>query len=153
MSKVCTTCGETKPTDAFYAHPMMKDGRLSRCAECTKAAVRANRQARLEYYREYDRIRAKQPHRVKQRKEYARDNPRPRPEPDPVKREARVQLGNALRDGRIKRPPECQICAVSDDSLHGHHEDYTKPLDVIWVCTACHAFVHAYWRAQKRIAA
>jgi hypothetical protein len=139
MEKRCFKCGEVKPLDAFYRHPMMADGHLNKCAEC--------------YYRAYDRARAKQPKRVEQRKEYARANPRPHPEPDPVKRAARVALSNALRDGRATKPPECQICSASDETLHGHHEDYTKPLEVIWVCTACHAFIHAYWRAQERIAA
>lgn len=152
MAKVCTTCGETKPMDAFYKHPMMADGRLSRCAECTKAAVRANRTARLEYYRAYDRQRAKEPSRMADRIARAKSAPRPRPETDPVKRAARVAVGNAVRDGKLYRPPECQICAVPCEP-HAHHEDYTKPLDVIWVCTGCHAFIHAYWRAQERAAA
>lgn len=152
MPKACTKCGEVKPLDAFYKHPMMHDGRLSKCADCTKAAVRANRAARIEYYRAYDRARANEPSRKADRIARAKAHPRPRPEADPVKRAARVALGNAVRDGKIKKAPECEVCAVSAD-LHGHHEDYTKSLDVIWVCSACHAFIHAYWRAQERIAA
>lgn len=152
MSKPCFKCGETKPLECFYKHPMMADGHLNKCAECTKADVRSSRAARLEYYQAYDRQRAKQPHRVAERKERARERPSRRPEPDPVKRAARVAVGNAVRDGTLLRSPECQICAVTCDT-HGHHEDYSKPLDVIWVCTACHALIHAYWRAQERIAA
>lgn len=153
MEKGCFKCGETKPLDAFYKHPMMADGRLNKCKDCAKRDVRSSREARAEYYRAYDRARAKQPHRVEQRKEYAKANPIARPEPDPIKRTARNKLYAAVRDGKIVKPPECQICSASDEVLHGHHEDYTKPLDVIWVCTGCHAFIHAYWRAQERIAA
>jgi hypothetical protein len=153
MEKQCFKCGDVKPLDAFYKHPMMPDGHLNKCAECTKSDARANRAARIEYYRAYDRMRAKEPHRVKERVERAKAHPRPRPEPDPVKRAARIALGNAVRDGLVKKPPECEVCAVCDDSLHGHHEDYSKPLEVIWVCTACHAFIHAYWRAAERMAA
>lgn len=152
MSKACSKCGETKPLDAFYKHPMMSDGRLGKCAECVRADVRSNRAARLEYYRAYDRARANEPHRKADRLARAKAHPKPRPEPNPQKRAARVALGNALRDGGVRKPPECEVCAVSGD-LHGHHEDYSKPLDVIWVCTACHAFIHAYWRAQERQAA
>jgi hypothetical protein len=152
MAKVCTKCGEAKPLEAFYKHPMMADGRLSRCAECVKADVRANRAARIEYYRAYDRARANEPNRKADRVARAKAHPRPRPEPDPVKRAARVLLGNAVRDGKVKKAPECEVCSVSGD-LHGHHEDYSKPLEVIWVCSACHAFIHAYWRAQERQAA
>lgn len=152
MSKQCFKCGDTKPLDAFYRHPMMADGHLNKCAECTKADVRSARAARLEYYQAYDRARAKQPHRVADRVKRAKAHPTRRPEPDPLKRAARVALGNAVRAGNVVKPPECQVCSVCDD-LHGHHEDYTKPLEVIWVCSACHAFIHAYWRAQERQAA
>jgi hypothetical protein len=152
MEKPCFKCGDTKPLDSFYRHPMMADGHLNKCIECAKADVRSARAARLEYYQAYDRARAKQPNRVAANKARAKANPTYRPEPDPIKRAARVALGNAIRDGKIKRPPECQICSVAD-GLHGHHEDYSKPLDVIWCCSACHAFIHAYWRAQERVAA
>lgn len=151
--RACTKCGESKPLEAFYKHPFGKDGRMPKCAECTKAAVRENRQARIEYYRAYERTRAKLPHRVEARAEYAKRNPKKFPESDPVKRQARIKLGNAIRDGKIVRPPHCEVCGTPEDKIHGHHDDYTKPLDVIWVCTSCHALIHAYWRAQERFAA
>lgn len=151
MEKACFKCGETKPLDAFYKHPMMLDGHLNKCAECTKIDVRANRKARIEYYREYDKVRNREPERSNSR--FAGMKLRPRQqESDPVKRAARIALGNALRDGKIQRPPECQVCSVTDD-LHGHHEDYSKPLEVIWVCSACHVFIHKYWRVQDAVAA
>lgn len=152
MLRVCTKCGESKPLEAYYRHPFGKDGHQTKCIECTKADVRANRAARIEYYRAYDRQRAKDPHRVEARVEYNRRMARPRPEPDPVKRQARVLVGNAVRDGTLVKPTECEVCQAPCDP-HGHHDDYTKPLDVIWCCTACHALIHAYWRAQERSAA
>jgi hypothetical protein len=153
MEKQCFKCGEIKPLEAFYKHPMMLDGHLNKCAECTKSDVRANRKARIEYYQAYDRVRAKQPHRVEARKQYALDKPSHRPETNPQKYAARNKLHAAVRDGKITRPPECEICSASDEVLHGHHEDYSKPLEVIWVCPACHSFIHAYWRAAERMAA
>jgi hypothetical protein len=152
MVKRCIKCGEEKPLDAYYTHPMMADGHLNKCIECTKSDARSNRAARLAYYQAYDRSRAKLPHRVNERKERAKAAPRPRPESDPVKRAARVAVGNAVRDGALLKSPECEVCGVTTDT-HGHHEDYSKPLEVIWVCTACHALIHAYWRAQERIVA
>jgi len=151
MLAVCKKCGEEKPVAAFYAHPFGRNGRLSKCADCTKADVRANRAARLEYYRAYERERAKLPHRVEARQQYVRQNgQRAHPEPDPVKRSARVAVGNALRDGKLIKPPHCEVCAAPDEAIHGHHDDYTKSLDVIWCCSACHALIHAYWRAKDR---
>jgi hypothetical protein len=153
MGKVCTKCGEKKPLDAFYRHPFGKQGRQSKCADCAKADVKANRAARIEYYSAYEKERANLPHRVAARKSYALANTSgPRPESDPVKRAARIALGNAVRDGKMKKPPHCEVCGASGE-VHGHHDDYAKPLDVIWCCTACHALIHAYWRALDRIAA
>lgn len=152
MLRTCNKCGKEKPLDAFYKHPFAPLGRAARCKECTKAAVRENRRERIEYYRAYDRQRAKQPDRVNARAEYAKTHKTPRTEGNPIKRAARVKLGNALRDGKIAKPPVCDVCS-QPHTLHGHHDDYTKPLDVIWCCTACHALIHAYWRAQERSAA
>jgi hypothetical protein len=143
----CDKCGTEKPDDAFYR------SRKNRCVECVKAEVRSNRSERIAYYQAYDRQRASDPDRVAARVAHQRNNPRPRPEPDAVKRAARVELGNAVRDGKVVRPPLCDVCSQPADPIHGHHDDYSKPLDVIWCCTACHSSIHAYWRAQKRVAA
>lgn len=152
MSKACFKCGETKPLGAFYTHPMMADGHLNKCIDCAKADVRSSRAARIAYYQAYDRGRNKLPYRVSDRKARAKAAAQPRPETDPQKRAARVAVGNAVRAGKLLRSPECQVCGVTTDT-HGHHEDYSKPLEVLWVCTACHALIHAYWRAAERIAA
>lgn len=153
MTKRCFKCEAEKPLDAFYKHPMMADGHLNKCIECAKTDVRSSRAARLEYYQAYDRSRAKWPERVADRKRRAKEHPRVGyRDPDPVKYTARNVLHAAVRDGKIKKPVECQICAIHDDRLHGHHEDYSKPTEVIWVCAACHSLIHSYWRALGRAA-
>jgi len=53
---------------------------------------------------------------------------------------ARYKLSNAVRDGRVKRLP-CEFCG--DEKVHAHHDDYSKPLDVIWLCPKCHRRLHA----------
>ena len=45
----------------------------------------------------------------------------------------------ALRTGRLVRPDTCQRCGVrATEPLHSHHEDYEKPLIVVFVCRPCH---------------
>ena len=60
---------------------------------------------------------------------------------EPEKYRARTAVGNALRDGRLLKKP-CFFCA-SEDRLQAHHEDYSRPLDVTWLCSSCHGKLHA----------
>lgn len=60
---------------------------------------------------------------------------------DPVKVRARALVRAAVRYGRLKRGP-CAHCGLNDGKAHGHHEDYSKPLDVIWLCVGCHRKQH-----------
>lgn len=69
-----------------------------------------------------------------------------RPALDPVKQRARNAVRKAVYRGLIQKPENCQDCgsATPAKSLHGHHEDYLKPLDVSWLCGICHGKAHRY---------
>jgi hypothetical protein len=54
---------------------------------------------------------------------------------------ARYMLRSAVREGHIIKPKICSSCG-KEKLLHGHHKDYSKPLEVIWVCAMCHAEIH-----------
>lgn len=53
------------------------------------------------------------------------------------KQVARSAVSVALRKGELKKPSRCTDCKT-ELQLQGHHEDYDKPLDVIWLCQTCH---------------
>ena len=55
----------------------------------------------------------------------------------PLQYKAQKAVHNAIRDGRLIRPGACSSCGVKCVP-EGHHEDHTKPLEVIWLCRACH---------------
>jgi len=57
----------------------------------------------------------------------------------PGKYNARWALGNAVRDGKVVREP-CLVCKKA--FVEGHHEDYSKPLEVMWLCKSCHYWWH-----------
>jgi hypothetical protein len=56
---------------------------------------------------------------------------------NPEKLKAWWTFNNALRRGKIVKPFSCAKCG-SVDRLDGHHSDYSKPLDVVWLCRPCH---------------
>lgn len=131
-SKKCFKCGVEKPVGEFYKHPMMADGHLNKCKECTRNDVRSNRRARIDYYRAYDVSRSSRQskeYRLRFRKKY------------PKAAWARTSVGNAIRDGKLKRGDACEMCG-SRKHLHAHHDDYNRPLDVRWLCALCHSAWH-----------
>ncbi len=144
QDKRCIKCGQTKPINDFYAHKMMKDGHLNECKECTKKRVRDHYRMNPEARAVYERRRAKDP---KRRAAQARYN-RASALRNPGKRAARVLLGNALRDGRIKKGP-CENCGRKD-GVEAHHEDYCRPLDVSWFCFGCHQKRHGNHAVAER---
>lgn len=66
----------------------------------------------------------------------------------PEKVRAQVAFAHAVRSGRIVRPTECSQCHITCKA-HGHHDDYSKPLSVRWLCRLCHNRHHAALRARK----
>jgi hypothetical protein len=150
--KNCIACHRSLALGAFYKHPQMADGHLNKCKECV-IAYQKNRAANpeLKAAREkYEKGRAMLPHRVASRKRYQqspegkvalRRAHEKQKELFPKKRAARIKVGNAVRDGKLHKPDKCQECN-SEGRIHGHHDDYDKPLDVRWLCTTCHRQWH-----------
>lgn len=127
--KKCFKCGEEKDLAAFYKHKQMKDGHVNKCKECTKADVRTNRSNNLDYYREYDRKRGSR---------LTKEATRSYRERNPVKWAAHMMINNRVKNGTIVKPDNCAECGSNEFRLHGHHDDYGKPLEVRWLCPSCH---------------
>lgn len=104
------------------------------------------------YNREYKK-RDKDRFNTQQRARYAR-NPAPYlatakrwvaanlPRLRPMQR-AKTQVWRAIKRGLLVRPTECSACHVTG-YIEAAHADYTRPLDVVWLCRRCHrAWDHA----------
>lgn len=52
---------------------------------------------------------------------------------------ARKKVGHQLKIGRLSKKP-CSMCG--NPEVQAHHEDYSKPLDVIWLCRKHHFSIH-----------
>ena len=59
---------------------------------------------------------------------------------------ANYTLNNAIRDRRLHRGP-CEVCGTTA-KVHGHHDDYSKPLDVRWLCEEHHLELHEQLRRE-----
>lgn len=52
---------------------------------------------------------------------------------------ARQILKNAVNRGMVRRALRCEACGGEGAQTNGHHEDYSRPLFVTWLCRSCHA--------------
>ena len=150
--KVCRECGTEKELSAFYKHSAMADGHLNKCIECVKERVGKHRELNLEKIRAYDLARAKTPHRMAKNKAYAQSEKGKLAHKKalenykkkyPLAYAAKFITGHAVRDGKLVRPRHCSECG-STHKIEGHHDDYTKPLEVRWLCEKCHKKWHKY---------
>lgn len=134
-SKECFKCKTIKPLNEFYKHPQMADGHLNKCKECSKKDVSKHRLENLEAIREYDRTRAKLSHRIKQAVEvnklWRNENKK--------RMTAHNAVARAIKNGKLIRKP---CCRCGNEKSVAHHEDYNKPLKVMWLCQPCHKQRH-----------
>ena len=137
--KTCSKCGECKPIDEFYVHTQMADGHLGKCKTCTKRDVSLNRQL-SPHAREYDRRRAKQPHRMALRARVVRAWRKRHPD--------RMRAQNAAARAHLQRPGSCQGCGVTT-RVEKHHPDYSQPLLIEWLCKPCHAIADRIRRQNE----
>jgi len=57
--------------------------------------------------------------------------------PKTEKTKGREILNSALKSGKVIKPTNCSQCGKIR-KLTAHHSDYSKPIEVIWLCYECH---------------
>lgn len=126
----CSRCRETKPLDDFYPSPDKPNGRAAYCRPCSRA---------------YARERATLPRVKAVRAAWARGKGREAVDRykarHPVKTKAREILTHAIATGQLINPRVCEKCG-KDERVEGHHDDYSAPLSVRWLCRWCHRAWH-----------
>lgn len=145
--KKCCDCKIEKNTAEFYKMGG-GNGPAGVCKDCHKLRMKRRRLSNPNVQL-FDRERSKTPKRVAMATRVTAQWRKEHPEAY----RAQTAVNNAVRDGRLVKEP-CSICGDSN-RVHGHHKDYSKPLDVIWLCAKCHQRVHAtfpelggnYWAA------
>jgi hypothetical protein len=134
-TRSCRACGTTKPLPEFTRDRKSAGGRTRECSACSRArwlrwkaanGERARESWRRHYRENRERLLAelaahKRNHREEQR--------------------SRDAAWQARRDGRLI-PSSCEVCGATDN-IEGHHPDYRRALEVVWLCKSCHRNVHA----------
>ena len=110
------------------------------CRECAYARRRRSRLKHLEEARKHNREFMKGYCRRPEVKKMAllkqiaeRAIPEKR-----IKHKARWDVANAIKLGKMFRSP----CSCGNTKSEAHHEDYSKPLVVKWLCRRCHNILH-----------
>lgn len=134
--KICFKCDRMLPVPtAFYRHKKMADGFLNKCKECAKKDANKHRLENIDEIREYDRQRATTEKRKKLRAIITAKSRRK----FPIQYAAHRAVAEAVRQQKLIKLP-CVVCGSSKSMAH--HDDYDKPLDVIWLCQVHHKERH-----------
>lgn len=159
MEKECFKCNTIKHISEFYKHKAMGDGHLNKCKECTKLDSFGRTYEEIERRRHRDRNRSNKEERVIMNKERLDNDPIAKKKNSDQKNEwsknnkhkknAHLKVSRAVMNGTIRREYNCSKCN-SDFKVEAHHEDYSKPLEVVWLCSKCHHARHVEIRNEQR---
>lgn len=130
-SKRCRKCELQKPLYEFAVNMIRgAERRWPYCKPCEIARLADRREKGLH-------LEKTRRHVAKYRERY--------PEKDAANR----IFGAAIRSGKIIRPDTCEVCGTKPapnrlgrPTIQGHHDDYSKPLEVRWFCHPCHIQHH-----------
>lgn len=140
--KVCTQCKEPKSFDNYFKDLRGRFGLVAICKVCRSASAS---KYNLDHREELVSVRYEQRQRHKERIRAYKKSPKGKAV---AKRTVAKNL-NAEKSRKyyMKRkyklviPDHCQRCEETAN-LEAHHEDYNKPMDVIYLCKRCHTDEH-----------
>lgn len=144
--KTCSTCQVSKEKSEFQVRAASHDGLTAACKACLKdrdaaryAKERPMRLAAMQRYAQTER--GKEAHAravAKWREDHAN------------RRAANVLLNNAVKAGKVVPWPVCAMPTCKTKKVEGHHPDYDRPLEVVWLCRKHHAAAHSLFTELLR---
>jgi len=123
----CPACDRWLPDEQYHRDKRTANGLKSQCKKCHTIG-NLNSRSKM--------------NRTRVRK-FARKHARHMRKLHPEKHRARLMLQRAIDREDIIRPKICSQCERKNIPIHAHHKDYSKPFDVMWVCSACHGILHS----------
>lgn len=144
--RYCTKCSraayrernrELENQRAREYYKVHREEKLKYCAEWRAKLGRAERnaRARASYYKHREAALAKlklypqAKRRANMKLYYAKR---------PLVERAHNAVSSAIESGKLVR----QLCAICGVKAQAHHDDYSKPLEVVWLCTRHHGAWH-----------
>ena len=134
---ICSHCGS-----AFEPKSWQVTGRDRRCVPCKRRQQNDANRA------DPEKMRAASSKRYAANPDYWRNYAAQR-RADPnylAKRAARRKVATEIEAGRLQRSACAECGNVKADA---HHDDYAKPLEVVWLCHAHHMARHAMLAARE----
>ena len=113
--KKCSLCNEEKDFSLFHKDKNTKTGCSTYCKSCKKLKDSS-------LVRTYCKSK-----KNKWMKQF------------PERKKAHMKVYHAIKNGVLIKEP-CFICGEKSEA---HHPDYSRPLDVVWLCASHHRQAHA----------
>ena len=133
--KVCPKCKQKKSLELFFMDKSRKNGRQIYCRVCGNKKGRVYRKTESGIIAKKKHLDSKHGKKAiyKYGKKYRRTNP--------LKISSHKAVYYALSTGRLVKK-SCSVCG-STINIEAHHVDYSKWLDVVWLCCQHHRDLHA----------
>jgi len=132
--KNCSRCKKLLPSESFYKDNSRRSKLTPRCKDCDRV------------FRRESRLRNPETH-IKRNKRYYQKHKKRKAEylkkwraKNWFKANAHEAVTRAIKLGLLKRK-SCEKC--KNTKADAHHEDYGKPLEVMWLCRSCHMEQHS----------
>jgi late competence protein required for DNA uptake (superfamily II DNA/RNA helicase) len=129
-----------KCSDPFQAKPWQIKKSDFECPRCKRLRQNSSN-ATDPLFKEKRRVRNQLPHIKQYLYEYQKNKV------SPEKRKARRKVATEIEAGRLMRMP-CVVCG--SQKTEAHHEDYSKPISVTWLCRKHHIIADAMLAARER---
>lgn len=150
-SKECFKCGEILPLDCFYRHKQMADGHLNKCKSCNKKdSIKDYNKKVLDLewkLKERERSREKMRKARKIGKYNVTSPELKKVYTENYNKKFPEKAASRIFSQRLK-PKPCLICG-SEENIEGHHEDYSKPKEITWLCRKHHYAIHVEIRKEE----
>lgn len=131
---ICKTCNKEYTTEFRYIKSKF-------CSVTCFNIYRDKHKLTKDQKREKERVRARKYYSTDKGKQIVKNIAKKWRQINYSKYYARILVNRAVNARKIIKPKVCSRC-INTKYIQGHHPDYSKPLEVIWLCISCHRKEH-----------